>query len=185
MLAVTELRIGVAFVYRDDPYQVISYHHHKMGRGGSNIRIKMRNLRTGGVLEETFKGGDSFEEANLAKRKSQYLYGDAKTLTLMDQETFDQFELAREVVGDLANYLTEGADVEVLLFDDKPIGLTLPIKVTLKIAEAAPGFKGDTAARSYKPATLESGATVQVPFHIKPGDEIVIDTRTGDYVERA
>lgn len=185
MLAVTELRMGVAFVYRDDPYQVISYHHHKMGRGGSNIRIKMRNLRTNAVLEETFKGGDSFEEAQLAKRKAQYLYGDANTLTLMDQETFEQFELARDLVGDLATYLSEGSEVEILLFEDRPIGISLPIKITVTIADTAPGFKGDTAARSYKPATLESGGVVQVPFHVKPGDQIVIDTRTGDYVSRA
>lgn len=185
MLAVTELRMGVTFVYKDDPYQVISYHHHKMGRGGSNIRIKMRNLRTGTVLEETFKGGDSFDEANLARRKAQYLYGDEKNLTLMDSESYDQFELAREVVGDLANYLSEGSEVEMLLFDDRPIGINLPIKVTLRVAETAPGFKGDTAARSYKPASLETGATVQVPFHIKPGDKIVVDTRTGDYVNKA
>ncbi|MEK7461142.1 MAG: elongation factor P [Patescibacteria group bacterium] len=184
MLSVTELRIGVTFVYRDDPYQILSYHHHKMGRGGSNIRVKMRNLRSGMVLEETFKGGDSFDEANLEERKAQYLYGDTETLTLMDQETFDQFELSREVVGDLANYLSEGSEVQVLLFDDKPIGISLPIKVTMTIAETAPGFKGDTAARSYKPATIETGATVQVPFHVKPGDKIVIDTRTGDYVSK-
>ena len=184
MLSVTELRMGVTFVYKDDPYQVLSYHHHKMGRGGSNIRIKMRNLRTGMILEETFKGGDSFPEANLDKRRAQYLYGDSITLALMDLETFEQFELAREIVGDLTNYITEGSEVEVLLFDEKPIGVSLPIKVIVTIKETAPGFKGDTAARSYKPATLESGATVQVPFHVKPGDKIVIDTRTGDYVSK-
>ena len=185
MLSVTELRMGVTFVYRNDPQQVLAYHHHKMGRGGSNIRIKMRNLRTGMILEETFKGGDGFEEAHLAKRQAQFLYGDATNLTLMDQETFDQFELSRQIVGDVVNYLTEGAEIEVLLFDDQPIGISLPIKVTINVAETAPGFKGDTAARSYKPATLETGATVQVPFHVKPGDAIVIDTRTGEYVSRA
>jgi elongation factor P len=172
-------------VYKDDPYQVLNYHHHKMGRGGSNIRIKMRNLRTDAVLEETFKGGDTFLEANLAKRQAQFLYSDAKTLTLMDLENFEQFELARDVVGDLANYMGEGSEVEVLLFDEKPIGVSLPIKVNVTIAETAPGFKGDTAARSYKPATIESGATIQVPFHVKPGDKVIVDTRTGDYVGRA
>lgn len=185
MLSVTELRVGVAFVHRGDPYQVLSYHHHKMGRGGSNIRIKMRNLRTGAALEETFKGGDSFDEANLGRRKAQFLYGDETTLTLMDQESFEQFELPREVVGDLINYMPEGSDVEILLFDERPIGVSLPIKVTLEVTETAPGFKGDTAARSYKPATIATGATVQVPFFIKPGDKIIIDTRNGDYVERA
>lgn len=185
MLSVTELKTGVTFVHKDAPYQVLSYHHHKMGRGGANIRIKMRNLKTGAVLEETFKGGDSFEEANLAKRKAQFLYGDGDTLTFMDQETYEQFELGRDVVGDQVDYLIDGSEVEVLLFDEKPIGITLPIKIALTIAETPPGFKGDTAARSYKPAKTETGATVQVPFFVKPGDTIIIDTRTGEYVERA
>lgn len=185
MLSVTELKTGVTFVYKTDPYQVLSYHHHKMGRGGANIRIRMRNLKTGSVNEETFKGGDSFEEANLAKRKAQYLYTDGERLTFMDQETFEQFELARETIGELAAYMPEGSEVEILLFDEQPIGVSLPIKVALTITETPPGFKGDTAARSYKPATIETGATVQVPFFVKPGDKIIIDTRTGEYVERA
>lgn len=185
MLSVTELKTGVTFVHKAAPFQVLTYHHHKMGRGGANIRIKMRNLKTGAVLEGTFKGGDTFEEANLAKRKAQCLYGDAAHVTFMDQETYEQFELDRSIVGDQADYLTGGSEVDVLLFDDQPIGVTLPIKIVLTIAETPPGFKGDTAARSYKPATTETGASVQVPFFIKPGDKIVVDTRTGEYVERA
>lgn len=185
MLAVTELKTGVTFVYKSDPYQVLAYHHHKMGRGGANIRVKMRNLRSGSVLEETFKGGDSFEEASLAKRKAQYLYKSDASFTYMDQENFEQFELPQDTVGELADYMPEGSEVEILLFEDRPIGVSLPIKVTLTVTDTPPGFKGDTAARSYKPATVETGATIQVPFFIKPGERIVIDTRDGGYVERA
>ena len=103
----------------------------------------------------------------------------------MDLETFDQFELPVETAGELTGYMPDGSEVEILLFEDRPIGVSLPIKVTLTVTETPPGFKGDTAARSYKPATVETGATVQVPFFIKPGERIVVDTRDGSYVERA
>lgn len=184
MLGITELKTGVTFVYRDDPYQVLSHEHSKMGRGGAVLRTKIRNLRTGAVLDETFKGNDLFHEADLAKRKAQYLYPHDDNLVFMDQESYEQFDLTRAAVGDQAGFLTDGSEVEVLLFENRPIGIRLPIKVALAVTETAPGFKGDTAARSYKPARLETGATVQVPFHVKTGDKVIIDTRTGDYVER-
>lgn len=185
MLGITDLKTGVVFVYKGDPYQVISHEHSKMGRGGAVLRVKIRNLRSGAVIDETFKGSDKFEEAEIGRRKVQYLYASGANLAFMDQETYEQLELPRTTAGQQVNYLAEGAEAEILIFDDKPIGISLPIKVTLTVTETTPGFKGDTAARSYKPATLETGATVQVPFHIKPGDKIVIDTRTGDYVGRA
>ncbi len=185
MLSITDLKTGATLVYRGDPFQIITHAHHKMGRGGAILRVRMRNLRTGALLEETFKGNDSFEEAQLAKRKAQYLYSNQDQLVFMDQESYEQFEIARDVARDQIGFLAEGAEVEVLLFDERPIGIILPIKVALRITETAPGFKGDTAARSYKPATTQTGATVQVPFFIKVDDRIVIDTRTGEYVERA
>lgn len=185
MLGITDLKTGTVFVYKGDPYQVMSHEHSKMGRGGAVLRVKIRNLRTGAALDETFKGSDKFDEAELTRRKAQYLYASGDALAFMDQETFEQFELPRVAAGEQAGYLAEGAEAEILLFDEKPINIALPIKVTLTVTETAPGFKGDTAARSYKPATLETGATVQVPFHIKPGDKIVVDTRTGDYVGKA
>lgn len=185
MLSITDLKTGTTLVYRHDPFQVLTHAHHKMGRGGAILRVRMRNLRTGTVLEETFKGSDTFEEAQLAKRKAQYLYVNQDQLIFMDQESYEQFEIERAIIGDQAGYLAESSEVEVLLFEDKPIGVALPIKVTLAVTETSPGFKGDTAARSYKPATMETGASVQVPFFVKVGDRIVIDTRTGEYVERA
>lgn len=185
MLSITDLKTGVFFVYREEPYQVLAHQHVKMGRGGAVLRTKMRNLKTGSVLEETFKGNDIFEEADLAKRPAQFLFASNQVVTFMDMTTYEQFELSEAMLGDQKNYLTEGGTVEVLLFEDKPIGVTLPIKIELRVAETAPGFKGDTAARSYKPATLASGATIQVPFHIKPGDTVVVDTRDGSYVGKA
>ena len=185
MFGITDLKTGTTFVFRGEPYQVVSHEHSKMGRGGAVLRVRMRNLQTGAVIDENFKGNDTFEEANLEKRKAQYLYAQGDQSVFMDQVTYDQFELSDAVVGDQRNYLVEGSEVDVLLFDNQPIGLSLPIKVRVPVAETPPGFKGDTAARSYKPATLVTGAVVQVPFHIKAGDAVIIDTRSGDYVERA
>lgn len=185
MLGITDLKTGVIFVYKSDPYQVMSHEHSKVGRGGAVLRVKLRNLRTGSALDETFKGSDRFEEAQIERRKAQYLYREADKLAFMDQETYEQFELSTSVTGDLANYLAEGADADVVMFEGKPMAISLPIKVTLTVVDTTPGFKGDTAARSYKPATLDTGAVVNVPFHVKNGDKLVIDTRTGDYVERA
>lgn len=184
MLGITDLKTGVIFVYKNDPYQVMSHEHSKVGRGGAVLRVKLRNLRTGAALDETFKGNDHFPEAQLERRKAQYLYTDGQNFAFMDQESFEQFELAKSVIGDQANYLAEGAEADVMIFEGQPMAITLPIKVTLTVADTVPGFKGDTAARSYKPATLETGAVVNVPFHVKTGDKLVIDTRTGDYVER-
>lgn len=185
MLGITDLKTGTTVVYRDEPYQVVSHEHSKMGRGGAVLRVRMRNLQTGAVIDETFKGNDTFAEANLEKRRTQFLYLEGEAGMFMDQESYDQFELPRNVLGDQLNYLAEGSEVDVLLFQGQPIGIHLPIKVTLTVKETPPGFKGDTAARSYKPATLVTGAVVQVPFHVKTGDQLVIDTRNGAYVERA
>lgn len=185
MLSITDLKTGVVFVFRDEPFQVLSHQHVKMGRGGAVLRTKMRNLKSGAVLEETFKGNDTFEEADLAKRPAQFLFASSGVVTFMDMTTYEQFELTEEMLGDQMHYLKEGGVVEVLLFEEKPIGVTLPIKIELTVTDTAPGFKGDTAARSYKPATLESGATIQVPFHIKSGDTIIVDTRDGSYVGKA
>lgn len=172
-------------MYNDAPHLVLWSQHTQMGRGGGIMKAKIKNLLTGAIFDKTFKGNDSFEEADLERKKAQFLYGENGALHFMDPTTFEQFELEKEKVGNEIKFLTEGIEVEVLVWDEVIIGLLLPLKITQIVTYTEPGVKGDTVSSATKPATIESGAKVQVPLFVNIGDLIIVNTENGQYVERA
>lgn len=184
MLYITDLKNGTVFGLDGKPYLVIYSEHSKQGRGGANMRTKIKDLITGSVIDRTFKGSETFEEVELERKKAQFLYSKSNQSFFMDTTSFDQFSLDKDIVGDKINYLTEDAEITIILFENKPISVEIPIKVTLEIKYTEPGFKGNTQSTTTKSATLETGAEIQVPLFVAIGDKIVVDTRTGEYVER-
>lgn len=184
MLNATELRAGIIFKEDGSIFEVLKYEHIKMGRGSANIKVKVRNLKTGATTEKSFISGSRVDEIEPIKRKVQYLYNDGSTYNFMDVSTFEQFSLNKDILGEKGKFLKENDNYVLLSLEDEPLDLELPRTVELKIAEAGPGVKGDTVSNVYKPATLENGITIQVPLFIKEGDLIKVDTKTGDYVER-
>lgn len=185
MLNIGEIKTGKNIILNGEPYAVLYHEHSKTGRAGAVLRTKIKNLSTGAVLEKTFRGADKVSEADISKSKAQYLYKDANGYAFMDNKTYDQFALSEKVLGDAFNYLIEGTEVTVLNFNDNPINIELPVKIKLKVAEAPPGIKGDTASSGGKTVILETGFKVNTPLFIKAGDEIVVNTQTGEYVSRA
>ncbi len=185
MLNISDLQVGTFVVWQGEPAQVIWREHTKLGRGGAILRTKIKGLKSGIIFENTFKGNDSVPEADISRTKAQYLYSDEAKLYFMKQDDFDQFELGKSVVGKQADFLTEGTEVEVVLFDGNPINIQLPIKMDLKVTYAEPATKGNTAQGNVlKTVELETGSKVQVPLFIKNGDKVRINTQTGQYVER-
>lgn len=185
MLSINVLKPGTKIIFNGMPHRVISAEHSKLGRGGGILRTKIKNLISGTILEKTFAGAEKIEEAELETKKAQFLYKDDTGYHFMDSSNFEQFTLTKSQLGKTANFLKEGAEIDILYFSEKPINIQLPIKITLEVAYTEPGFRGNTASTVTKPATLETGAQIQVPLFIKTGDKIVLDTRTGEYVERA
>jgi elongation factor P len=184
MIDVNELRKGVTFVIDGTLYKVLDYHHQKPGRGNATIRIKARNLRTGGTLEKTFQSGDRVQDARLDFHNIQYLYFDGEFYHFMDTETFEQPAMKAEVIGEAAGFLKEGMEAKLTLYENEPIDIELPTTVDLKVTQAEMAVKGDTATGVTKRVTVETGATVQVPYFIVEGDTIRVDTRDGSYVTR-
>jgi elongation factor P len=184
MIGITDFKNGILFESDGVIYQVLWFQHHKPGKGGAVMRTKIRNVRTGAIIEQTFKSGEKFKEAAMARKKKQYLYNDGSNFTFMDQETFDQISVSKEKIGELAQYLKENMEVDALYLEDEFLALDLPASVELKVTVTVPGVKGDSVSNVTKPATLETGAEVLVPLFIKEGDTIRVDTRTGDYVSR-
>src|SRR3989344_458691 len=184
MIPVTELRRGVTFEFGGSPYKVLEYHHIKVGRGGATIRVSVRNLINGGTEEKTFNNGASVKSINTVKRRLQYLY-EAENAVFMDPKTFEQVEIGKTAISQELIYLNEGQQTDVLFWEERALGIELPPNVTLTVTEADPGVKGNSASNFYKPAKLENGLQVKVPLFIKVGDKVRVDTRTGEYVERA
>ena len=184
MLSLNEIKSGVLIRIGSEPYLVIKADHHKMGRGGAVLKTKLKNLITGNVIEKTFQGNDKAEEAVTEDKSSQYLYKDAVEAYFMDNESFEQFSLPLEQIGESINWLKDGTDVKVLYFDDKPVAVKLPVKVELKVISAPPGVKGNSAGNVSKMVTLETGAEVAAPMFINEGDVVRINTDTGEYAER-
>lgn len=180
-----EIRVGLALDIGGQPYQVLWADFMRTAQRKPVMRTKMRNLITGQVLEQTFKPGDKVEEADLERNKANFMYREADTFNFMDNDTFEQFTFTKEQVGEISNYVKEGTDVEVLKFNGKPVSVSLPPKVELKVTEAPPGVKGDSASNVFKQVTVETGYQVNVPLFIKEGDMIRVHTGTGEYVERA
>jgi elongation factor P len=180
-----ELRRGITIELDDKLYQVISYQHIKMGRGSAQNRLKLRDIRSGHTIERTFQSSEKFVRARLDSRAMQYLYNDGDSYHFMDEENFEQIALSADQLGDALDYLKENMSLEVTSYKGELVGVELPITVELEVVETGPGFKGDTATAGNKPAKLETGITIQVPLFINNGDIIKVDTRNGQYLERA
>jgi len=185
MIDAGELRKGIAIELDGKVYQVTDYHHIKMGRGSAQIRLRLRDIRSGSIIERSFQANDRFTPAFLEHRPVQYLYSDGDLYHFMDNESYEQRTLTADQVGDGTNYLKEGLNLEILTHKDRIVSMELPTAVELQVIETEPGFKGDTATGGTKPAKLETGMTTQVPLFITVGDIVKVDTRSGEYLEKA
>lgn len=183
-LGVTDLKKGQVFQLDGTPYRVVEYSQKVMGRGGSIVNVKIKSLIDGKVLDKTFKGNESIEAADITNQTVQYLYNDGVTFFFMNQESFEQFEVNSDLVGDGAGYLKEGDNIVLQFFDGVPINVELPKNVPLEVTYTEDVVKGDTTSNVQKDATLETGITVKVPSFVKTGDRISVDTSTGAYRER-
>lgn len=184
MISTSDFRKGLKMEYKGDPYEIIDFQHVKMGRGGAVVKTKMKNIKTGSVIEETIRSGEKFPTPELEERKMQYLYMQDDLYYFMDQETFEHVPLTATQLGNSKVFLKESTEVKILTYRGEPLNVELPTFIELVIIKTDPGFKGDTASGGGKPATLETGAVVRVPFHINEGDTIKVDTRTSEYIER-
>ncbi|HSW99804.1 MAG TPA: elongation factor P [Patescibacteria group bacterium] len=183
-LSITELKKGTIFALDGVPYRVVEYGQKVMGRGGSIVNVRIKSLIDGKVLEKTFKGNEQLDRADVGTQNVQYLYTDGTTFYFMNEDTFEQFEVPADLVGDGAGYLKEGDKLQLQFFNDRPINVELPKNVPLRVTYAEDVVKGDTANAVTKDATLETGITVRVPAFVKTGDLISVDTTSGAYRER-
>ncbi len=185
MISSNDFKTGVSIELDGDAYVVVDFQHVKPGKGSAFVRTKLKNVRTGGIVEKTFNAGEKLPKAHLDRREMQYLYHDGDAYIFMDTGNYEQMPLTDESLGDGKNYLIENMNVSVLFFQGAVIGVDMPAQVELKVIETEPGIKGDTASGGNKPATLETGVVVRVPFFINVGDVLRISTKTGEYQERA
>lgn len=185
MLSIKEIKIGKIILTNNEPFVVVKAEHHKMGRGGAVLKTKLKNLINGNALEKTFQGNDKAEEADIDKKKANYLYKDERDAFLMDNESFEQFNVPLDQIGDAQRFLKDGIDVDVLYFNNEAMTVALPIKMEFKVISAPPGVKGNSAGNVTKQIELETGATINAPLFINEGDMIKVNTDTGEYVERA
>lgn len=183
-LSITNLKKGVVFQLEGEPYRVVEYNQKVMGRGGSIVNVRIKSLLDGKVLEKTFKGNEQLETADVTTQSVQYLYSDGSVYHFMNNETFEQFEVSEELMGDGAGYLKEGDAVALQFFNGQAISVELPKNVPLLVSYTENAVKGDTSSAITKDATLETGITIKVPAFIKQGDLISVDTATGAYRER-
>ncbi|WP_457629151.1 elongation factor P [Oceanithermus sp.] len=185
MISVTDLRPGTKVVMDGALWECVDYQHQKIGRGGAKVVAKFKNLETGATVERTFNSGEKLKDIYVEAREMQYLYPEGEELVLMDLETYEQYHVPRAAAGDAAKFLKEGITLIGDVYNGRVIKVTPPTVVELEVVEAPPGIKGDTASGGSKPATLETGAVVNVPLFIEAGEVIKIDTRTGEYAGRA
>jgi elongation factor P len=185
MYTITDLKPGRAITLDGDPYLVIASQFGRKSQSKANMQCKLKNLKTGAIMAKNFQGSEKIEPAEVGYRHVQYLYAGQGTRVFMDLGTYDQFELPDETVGEAASFLIDGLELDALVFDEKPIGIQLPVTIVMKVVSTEPGLRGDTAQGGDKPAKLESGATISVPLFINEGDKIKINTERWEYVERA
>ena len=183
-VSTNDLKNGMTLDLEGTLFQVIEFQHVKPGKGGAFVRTKLRNVRSGAVVEKTFNAGVKVGLAIVERKDMQYLYGDGADFVFMDLETYEQVHVPSEVMGDAASYLTEGGSAQVALHEGVPIALDLPASMVLAVKQTDPGAKGDTRTGASKPATLETGLVVQVPLFVEEGEKIKVDTRSGEYIER-
>ena len=184
MISTGELRKGVAIELDGDLWQILDYHHIKMGRGSAQVRITLRNIKRGQTIERSFQAGTKWPRAQMDRRPVQFLYSDGSDYHFMDTDTYDQFSLTAAQLGDAVHYLKDGMTLDRTSYQGETIGVELPVTVDLKVETTEPGFAGDTAQGARKPATLETGLVVQVPLFVQEGDSVRVDTRTGEYQTR-
>ena len=184
MISTTEFRSGEALVIDGQLWVIVEFQHVKPGKGGAFVRTKLRRLRDGGVIERTFRAGEKFQEAYIEKRSLQYLYRTAEAFHLMDTKSYEEVQIPAEMIGQAAGFLKENMELEGQFHDGKMIGIQPPMFVEVHVQSTEPGVRGDTSKGGMKPATLETGATIQVPLFVETGDLIRVDTRNSSYVSR-
>jgi elongation factor P len=180
----SDFKNGLRIELGGEPYTILYFQHVKPGKGGAFVRTKVKNLRNGKIVEKTFRAGEKLNPADVEDRTMQYLYHDGDSFVFMDSESYDQIPFSEEQIGDSKKYLQENLEVDVLFWKKNPINIELPAFIVVQVTQCDPGIKGDTAQGGTKPATVETGAVVQVPLFLKEGEKIRVDTRTGEYVER-
>jgi elongation factor P len=180
----SQFRNGLKLELDGQPYTITYFQHVKPGKGGAFVRTKIKNLLTGRTVDRTFRSGEKAEIADIQEKTMQYLYNDGENLVFMDQETYDQIPISPEVIGDQIEFMLENMNVDILFWNGNPINVQLPNYIEAKVVKSDPGVKGDTSSGATKPATLECGATINVPLFIKEGDVLRVDTRTREYSER-
>jgi elongation factor P len=185
MISTSDFKIGMKIAIDDEPYYIVDFSRSATGRGRANVRTKLKNIKTGQVLDKTFSSGETFDEPDFSHKKTQYLYNSGDEWYFMDSQTYDQFHLTKEQLGDYAPYLKENEEYTILYFQGQPINLDMPASVILEVVESEPAVKGDTVSNITKNVKLETGLEVKVPPFIKVGDKIKIDTRSGKYLERS
>jgi elongation factor P len=184
MISTGELKKGVAIELAGELWQILDYHHIKMGRGSAQVRITLRNIKRGQTVERSFQAGTKWPRASMEKRPVQYLYRDGDDYHFMDTDTYDQFHLTSDQLGEAAQYMKDGMMLDRTSYQGETIGVELPVTVDLVVADTEPGFAGDTQTGARKPATTETGLVVTVPIFVETGDTIRVDTRTGEYQTR-
>jgi elongation factor P len=184
MISTGDLKKGVIIEMDNNLFSVLDYQHQKIGRGSAQVRMRLRNVRTGSISDTTVQAGTKFPRVRLEQRAMQYLYAEDNNYYFMDQESYDQIGLSASQLGDTINYLKDGMVIQVSFYESEPVDVEPPINVELVIVETDPGFRGDTASGGTKPAKTETGLVVQVPLFVNQGETIRVDTRTGAYLER-
>ncbi len=185
MIDTGDLRKGLTIELDGNIYTVVDWEHVKMGRGGAVVRLKLRDIRAGHTIERTWPAGSKFQRVRLERQQAQFLYSEGDIFYFMNTQTYDQIVMNREAVGDVAQYLKPNDEAQVLTYGDEAISVELPAAVVLEVAETEPGLRGDTAQGGTKPARMETGLVVNVPLFVNTGDRIKVDTRSGQYLERA
>ena len=184
MYSTTDFRKGLKIEIDGTPFEIIEFQHFKPGKGGAMVRTKLRNILNGRVLDNTFRSGEKVERPNLESRDMQFLYHEGEQLVFMDMTTYDQMHMDAEATDGKANYLKDGQECRVLLYNEKPLDIEIPASLVLEVTETEPGAKGDTVSNVTKPATLETGVVIQVPIFVYIGDRVKVDTRTNGYLGR-
>jgi elongation factor P len=185
MYSTSDFKRGLRIMYEGQPHQLVEFQHHKPGKGAAIVRTKLKNLLTGNTVDPTFRSGDKVERPDLEDKDVQYLYASDGMFHFMDPQSYDQFEVAEDVIGDAKNFMVENITCQVLFFEGRVISIDLPNHVVLEVVECDPAVKGDTVQGATKPAKLQTGHSVMVPLFIEEGSKLKVDTRTGDYIERA
>lgn len=185
MISTNDLRTGLTIEVDGDVYSVVDFQHVKPGKGAAFVRTKLKNMRTGGVVEHTFRSAEKVNRAHIERKEMQYLYREGDSFVFMDNETYDQVSITEDQLGDNTHFLKENMNIFILTYNAELMGVDLPHSVELEVTSTEPGVRGDTATGATKAATLETGLVIQVPLFVEEGQVIKVDTRTGDYLERA